>query len=85
MEETKPVKSKFRLGQKVWYIGDGYVCNEVIKAIFANKWNEVLYVFETLKYEGGLHSVSYESTYAEDNIFATQADLIKSIKEAEYE
>ena len=85
MSESKPAKSKFRLGQKVWYIGNGYVCNEVIKTIFVDKLDSINYGFETIKYGDNIYSVNSEDMQDEGNVYATQAELIKSIKDTEYD
>lgn len=83
MNEEKPVKSKFKIGQKVWYIGRGYVDCEVIRSIFINKWDDVLIGFYTSQLEGDKHSFDSDDVFSQDSIYPTKDALIKHIKSTE--
>lgn len=78
----KVLKSKYRLGQKVWYIADGYVTSDVIKSVFTNHWGEVAIGFYKAQWEGEKSSYILTGTDVKEEyeVFLTREALIKSIK-----
>lgn len=84
MSIQKP-KSKFKLGQKVWYFADGYVTSDRVQAIFLTSDGEEINVAlteTTFKYEteGSKYFIKSELVFNQDSVYATKEQLIDYIK-----
>lgn len=77
------IKAKFKIGQKVWYIADGYVDSKVIKAIFIDKHDCVCYSMQSPIFAELNYSLKYDVVKGEDCLYLTKKALIKSIEDTE--
>ena len=84
-DEQKKFKHRFKIGQEIWYIANGYVCKDTIRSIFVDKWDIVKYGFVNMIYRDNTYQIADSICKHESEVFATQEDLIKFIKEQSYE
>lgn len=81
------VKAKYKIGQKLYHINDGYVSCQTVQAILV-RGEEVLYSFDSdipFKYDpdASYYKLMSSSTYNEESLYPTKDALIKSIKESD--
>ena len=76
-------KSKFKIGQKVWHISNGYVQCQTIMGLIVDKWGAVLVAFVHPDFNSGDYEFKNKELYSEDDLFATRDALMKNIKEQE--
>lgn len=74
-------KPQFKLGQKVWFISNGYPETGVIKGLWLTKWDEIVYTVIVPNYKESIYQVHYDDVLAEDNLFASKELLVKYVKE----
>lgn len=82
MTEKLP-KAKFRIGQMVWYIANGYVSNTTIRAVFQDKWDSIAYGLRQADYTSPNHVIHEDNVKYEHELYPSKEALIKSIKEQE--
>lgn len=81
----KQIKAKFSVGQKVFYISDGYVSSNVITGIFLRD-GEILYTFSypswvyVVEDRDGYYKVDNCGCQWESRVFSSLKALIKSIE-----
>lgn len=80
---TKAIKSKFRIGQKVWYIANGYVSSGRIEMVFNDKYDCMCYSMQRPILSDEKYTVGYELVKGEDSLYSTKEALIKSIKDTQ--
>lgn len=79
------LKQKYKVGQNIWYIANGYVTNDTIKAVFVDRYDDILYSVDLVQYQGGEYRIDMNLIISECDVFPTKEALIKSIKEQEEE
>ena len=82
---TKTIKAKFKFGQMVWYIANGYVTNATVKAVFVDKWDGIQYSVLPADYEAGKHTIEDDNAISEASLYPSKKALIKSIENQEPE
>ena len=90
----KTLKSKYRLGQKVWFIDNGYVRFSEITAVFIDKYDTVMCGFTGLRFEttftmnvgsSSKYYISDDQCVEEAHVYPTREALIKSIKDIKFD
>lgn len=86
MAEALP-KAKYRIGQLLWYIADGYITSGRVQAIFLDKWNNVNYGFRQTEYKyddgKGVYPIAEDSVKCAEDVYADKEGLIKYVKTLE--
>lgn len=85
MPTEKKIATKYKVGQKIWHINNGFVECEEVKSIFENTWGDMLVAVHPPKFSEGRYSFHDGDVYAEDTVFPTKAALIKNLAEQENE
>lgn len=73
-EEELKTESTFRVGEKVYYIRDGFVWEDHVRAVFKRRHGDISYHFDQ-------YTDEFENLYVVDEsmVFKTKAALIKSL------
>lgn len=74
-------KAKFKIGQKVWYIANGYVTSDIVKGMFVDKWDDIILSFQSSEFTENKYCFQNGNTISQDNAYTTKEALIKYIKE----
>lgn len=75
-DDTIKIKAKYGIGDKLFYIVDGYVSSDIVTAVFKDKWGNIYYSFST---RGERSQLDLGSWHGEWQCFKTKAALLKSL------
>lgn len=78
-------KAKYKIGQEVYLISNGYISREIIKGMFLDKHGELMYSIYKAEFGDMKYSFDNDDVHCEDNLYPTKDALIKSIKDTNFD
>lgn len=83
----KKSKAKFKVGQKVWYIADGYIAVGFVQGLFLNKHGNIMVSLNTLecnyKNDPAFYYVNDDGVKHQDDVYPTKEALVSYVKKVE--
>lgn len=76
------LKAKFKFGQKVFTIKNGFLESVTIHAIYVSHYDEVKYSGYKLNQDGTFYK---DNTYYENELYSTKKALLKKLENEETE
>ncbi len=79
----KAITSKFKLGQKVWTIRNGYVEHGTIGCLLRNKHDEVLVSFGYIDFNDGKYYYDSDEMISAEDVYVSKKALLKHLENQE--
>lgn len=80
---AKEIKAKYKIGKLMWYLKNGSLYGQKIRAVFLDKWGSMKYAFDVPMWSSvdDCYKFPDKDVKDEDEIYPSKAALIAFIEE----